>query len=134
MTSQVKQGKWPTWISQKTEWKCQRRSYANKGFPHSSAGRASACSAGYPGSIPGSGRSPGEGTGRPLQCSCLENPMHRGARQATVHGVARVGQDWATKPPLCQQRKRVKERRHECGSGERGTQALHVLKLISRGI
>jgi len=43
----------------------------------------------YPGSIPGSGRSPGEGTGYPLQYSCLENPMERAARQATVHGVAK---------------------------------------------
>ena len=40
------------------------------------------------GSIPGSGRSCGGGHGNPLQCSCLENPMHRGAWWATVHGVA----------------------------------------------
>ena len=40
------------------------------------------------GLIPGSGRSPGEGNGNPLQCSCLENPMDRGAWWATVHGVA----------------------------------------------
>ena len=40
------------------------------------------------GSIPGSGRSPGEGNGNPLQYSCLENPMDRGAWWATVHGVA----------------------------------------------
>ena len=40
------------------------------------------------GSIPGSGRSPGEGNGNPLQYSCLENPIDRGAWQATVHGVA----------------------------------------------
>ena len=40
------------------------------------------------GSIPGSGRSPGEGNGYPLLFSCLENPMDRGAWQATVHGVA----------------------------------------------
>ena len=40
------------------------------------------------GSIPGSGRSPGEGNGTPLQCSCLENPMDRGAWWAAVHGVA----------------------------------------------
>ena len=40
------------------------------------------------GSIPGSGRSPGEGNGSPIQCSCLENPMDRGALRATVHGVA----------------------------------------------
>ena len=41
------------------------------------------------GSIPGSGRSPGGGHGNPLQCSCLENPMDRGASQATVHRVAK---------------------------------------------
>ena len=41
------------------------------------------------GSISGSGRSPGEGNSSPLQCSCLENPMDRGAWQATVHGVAK---------------------------------------------
>ena len=40
------------------------------------------------GSIPGLGRSPGEGNGNPLQYSCLENPMDRGAWQAIVHGVA----------------------------------------------
>ena len=41
------------------------------------------------GSISGLGRSPGGGHGIPLQCSCLENPMDRGAWQATVHGVAK---------------------------------------------
>ena len=41
------------------------------------------------GSIPGSGRHPGEENGNPLQYSCLENPMDRGARQATVHGVTK---------------------------------------------
>ena len=41
------------------------------------------------GSVPGSGRSPGEGNGNPLQYSCLENPMDRGAWQATVHVVAK---------------------------------------------
>ena len=55
-----------------------------------SVGKESACSAGDPGSIPGSGRSPGEGNGNLLQYSCLENPMDRGAWQASVHGVARV--------------------------------------------
>ena len=48
----------------------------------------SACNAGDPGSIPGLGRSPGEGNGNPLQYSCLENSMDRGAWRATVHGVA----------------------------------------------
>jgi len=59
------------------------------GFPHSSLGKESACNAGDLGLIPGSGRSPGEGNGNLLQYSCLENPMDRGAWQATVHGVAK---------------------------------------------
>ena len=59
------------------------------GFPGGSEVKASACSAGDPGSIPGLGRSPGEGNGNPLQYSCLENFMDRGAWWATVHGVAK---------------------------------------------
>ena len=51
--------------------------------------KASACNAGDLGSIPGLGRSPGEGNGNPLQYSCLENPMDRGAWWAIVHGVAK---------------------------------------------
>ena len=47
----------------------------------------------------GLGRSPVEGNGYLLQCSCLENPKDRGAWQATVHGVARIGHDLVTKPP-----------------------------------
>ena len=47
------------------------------GFPGGSDGKASVCNAGDPGSVPGSGRSPGEGYGNPLQFSCLENPMDR---------------------------------------------------------
>ena len=47
----------------------------------------SACNTRDLGSIPESGRSPGEGNGNPLQCSCLENSMDREAWQATVHGV-----------------------------------------------
>jgi len=58
------------------------------GFPGGSAGKESACNAGDSASIPGSGRSPGEGNGNPLQDSCLENPMDGGAWSATVHGVA----------------------------------------------
>ena len=50
---------------------------------------ASAEDIGDMGSIPGSGRSPGGGHGNPLQYSCLENPMDRGACQATIHGVAK---------------------------------------------
>ena len=58
-------------------------------FPGGSDGKASACSAGDVGSIPGSRRSPGGGKGHPLQYSGLENPMDRGAWQATVHEVAK---------------------------------------------
>ena len=63
-------------------------------------GKESACNAGDagdPGSIPGSGRSPGGGHGNPLQYSCLENPMDRKAWQATVHGVAK---SWTQLNPL----------------------------------
>ena len=55
----------------------------------SSVSKESLCSAGDRGSIPGSGRSPREGIGNPLQDSCLENPMDRGAGQATAHGVTK---------------------------------------------
>ena len=72
------------------------------GFLHSSVGKESACNTGDPGSIPGLGRSSGEGKGYLLQCSHLENPMDRGAWQATVHGIARVRHDLATKPPAAQ--------------------------------
>ena len=54
------------------------------------AGKESACDAGDPGSVPGSGRSPGEGNGNPLQCSFLENPTDRGAWWAAVLGVAEL--------------------------------------------
>ena len=59
------------------------------GFPSSSVGKASACSEGNPALIPGSGRSPGEVNGKPLQYPCLENPMDRGVWWAAVHGVAK---------------------------------------------
>ena len=58
-------------------------------FPGGSDGKVSAYNAGDPGSIPGSGRSSGEGNGNPLQYSCLENPTGRGAWWATVYGVAK---------------------------------------------
>ena len=59
------------------------------GFPDGSDSKESACNAGDLGSIPGLGRSPGEGSGYPLQYSGLENSMDRGVWQATVHGVAK---------------------------------------------
>ena len=59
------------------------------GFPGGSEVKVPASNAGDPGSIPGSGRSPGEGNGNPFQYSCLGNPMDGKAWQATVHGVAK---------------------------------------------
>ena len=70
-------------------WGRSEPSLLPRGFPGGSDGKASACNAGDPGSIPGSRRSPGEGNGNPLQHSCLENPMDGEARQATVHGIAK---------------------------------------------
>ena len=57
--------------------------------PVGSNGKEPAYNAGDPGSIPGSGRSPEEGSGSSVQYSCLENPMYRGAWQVTVHGAAK---------------------------------------------
>ena len=59
-------------------------------FSSGSDSQESTFKAGDPGSIPGSGRSPGEGNGNPLQYSGLENPMNRGAWRATVHGIAEL--------------------------------------------
>ena len=59
------------------------------GLPGWLSGRECACNAGDPGLIPGSGRSPGGGHGNPLQYSCLENPMDRGAWWAPVNRVAK---------------------------------------------
>ena len=59
------------------------------GFPGGSEVKASACNAGDLGSIPGSGGSPGEGNGNPLQYSCLENPIDSGVWWAIVHGVSK---------------------------------------------
>ena len=63
------------------------------GFPWGSDCKESACNAGDLGSIPELGRPLGEGIGNPLPCSCLENPMDRGARQAASTGLQRVGHD-----------------------------------------
>ena len=64
--------------------------YMSPCFPGGSEVKASAWNAGIPGSIPGSGRSPGEGNGNLLLYSCLENSMDRGAWRATVHGVTKT--------------------------------------------
>ena len=64
-----------------------------------SVGKESAYNARHLGSIPGLGRSPGEGNGNPLHYSCLENPMDYSPPGSSVHGVTRVRHDLATKPP-----------------------------------
>ena len=61
---------------------------SKKGSPGGSDGKESACNIGDPGSIPGSGRSPGERNGNPLQYSCMENSMDRGTWWATAHGAS----------------------------------------------
>ena len=79
-----------------------RNYYGSWGFPGGSDSKESACKVGDPGLILGSGRSPGEGHGNPLQRSCLENPMDRGAWQAAVQRVAESDmaehKPWKLKP------------------------------------
>ena len=79
------------WIGE--EWRAttpdQEGDYGGLGFPDSLNAKKPTCNAGDPGSVPGSGRSPGEGHGNPLQYSCLEYYLDRGAWRATVSGVAR---------------------------------------------
>ena len=70
-------------------WRVKRMPSGIEGFPGGSDSKESAFNAGDPVSIPGLGRSPGEGNSNPLQYSCLENPMDRGAGRAIVHGVAK---------------------------------------------
>ena len=70
-----------------------------RGFAGGSVGKESACKTGDLGTIPGCGRSPGEGNGNPLQYSCWYNSMDRGTWKTTVHEVTRVGRDLVTKPP-----------------------------------
>ena len=96
----------------------QMSPFSTSDFPGGSDVKASVCNAGDLGSIPGLGRSPGEGNGNPLQYSCLENPMDRGASWATVQRVAKsrthlsdftflhfslsLLQDFFRKPSRCQ--------------------------------
>ena len=89
---------WVGKISWRREWQPtpvvlppskKRGSKKYRGFPCSSLSKESSCSAGDLGSIPGLGRSPGEGNGNPLQYPCLENLMDRGAWWAAVHEVTK---------------------------------------------
>ena len=68
------------------------------GFPDGSVVKNPSANVGDVGLIPGLGQPPGEGNGNLLQYFCLENPMDREAWWATVHGIARVRHDLATKP------------------------------------
>ena len=68
----------------------------NDTIPGGSDGKESACSAGDLGLIPGWGQSPGGGNGNPLQYSCLENSMDRGAWRAAVDGVTKSWAQWST--------------------------------------
>ena len=65
----------------------ERNIIRDGGFPGGSDSKESVCNVGDLGSFPGLGRSPGGGHGNPLQCSCQENPIDRGAWRATVHVV-----------------------------------------------
>ena len=80
--SRAKRGEFVGWASRQA-W------YGLPLFPGGSDDKESACTVKDSGLIPGTGRSPGEGNGNPLQYSCLENPMDRGAWWAAVHGVAK---------------------------------------------
>ena len=73
----------------KSQTRLKRLTLSLSGFPHSSVGKELACNARDLSSIPGSGRSPEEGNDNPLQYSCLENSMDRGAWQSIVHKVAK---------------------------------------------
>ena len=74
-----------------------------------SVGEESACNAGDLHSIPGLGRSPGEGNGNPLQYSCLENPVNRGAWQATVHRVKELDMTFFTFSSLKKKKKNTQK-------------------------
>ena len=70
-------------------WKLSHGISSKMGFPGDSDNKESACNSGDQGSIPGLGRSPGEGKSNPFQYSCLENSMDLGAWWASVHGVTK---------------------------------------------
>ena len=100
----------------------------SQGFSCSSVDKESACNTGDLGSIPGLGWFPGEGNGNPLQYSCLENPTDRGAWPATVHGVARVRHDWATKLPPPTTSQNTLEKEEALGRGAHTPQLQNLLQ------
>ena len=78
------------------KWQVHPFNHCTPGLPGGSNGKESACNAGDLGSIPGLGRSPGGRHSNPLQYSCLENPMDRGAWRTIVRGLVKSRHDWAT--------------------------------------
>ena len=78
-------------VSKSQTWLSNGTTHIHTGFAGSFAVKNLPANAGDTGSIPGLGRSAGEGNGIPFQYSCLGNPKDRGACQATVHGVTRIG-------------------------------------------
>ena len=95
-------------------------------------GKEFACDAGDVGLIPGSGRSPGEGNGNPLQYSCLGNPMDRGAWWATVHGVTRVRHDLETTPPPPQLMALLKKLQYKSAVFHNGPYSEKWVRVFSR--
>ena len=93
---------------------------SQQGFPGGSVEKNPPANAGDVGSIPGSGRCPGEGNGNPHQYSHMRNPMDTRASWATVHRVARVGHDLAT-PPTPQQVRLV----------DLQTQHFHLIEFVA---
>ena len=86
-------------VQMSTSWRVDKQNlylYNGMGFPGGSDGKESACKAGDLGSIPGWGRSPGEGNSYPLQFTCLENSMDRGAGWTAVHSTAKSWTKWLT--------------------------------------
>ena len=92
--------RWDGWMASPTQWTwvwVDSGSWWWTGRPGGSDHKGSPCNAGDPGSIPGSGRSPGGGHGNPLQYSCLENPHGQMSLAGYSPWGLRVGHDWATK-------------------------------------
>ena len=91
LENSMDRGAWRATVSAVTESRTQQHTClpSHQGFPSASDSKESTSNVGDTGLIPGSGRSPGGGNGNPLQCSCLGNPMDRGARRITVHGIAK---------------------------------------------
>ena len=83
-------------VLQSPEWWKPQTIWHSLGISGGSDGKETACNAGDPGSNPGSGKSLGEGNGNPLQYSCLENIMDRGAWRAKSMGSQRVRHNWVT--------------------------------------